>query len=418
MTEIIPLLHCLIPYLSTTNLRQLRHVIFAMLCIPNQATMLGLSRWTEKGGSYRTLQRFYQSPIDWACLHWQLIKVHLISADGIYLLAGDDVVVSKAGKETHGVGRFYSGLAQRVIPSVSFLALTLIDVKERRSYPLQIEQHLPKAPEPQVPADKPTRKRGRPKGRKNHVKAAPKLSPELNLLARMLSETLSRLGLLHLKHIVLDGQFGNYPATWTVRQSGLHIISKMRHDAALYLPYTGTKPARGPTPRYGEKLNYRNLPIQALVDSQIEGDYRIDTYQVQVYHKDYSDLLNVVVLVKTHLQTAKHSHIVLFRTDLDLSAEQIVDFYSLRFQIEFNFRDTKQYWGLEDFMNITPTAVSNAVNLSFLMVNLSMVLLKSYRQENPNFSVLDLKAQFRAQRYLSDLDFAQIKYRIGLSLQG
>ena len=402
MTEIIPLLHCLIPYLSTTNLRQLRHVIFAMLCIPNQATMLGLSRWTEKGGSYRTLHRFYQSPIDWACLHWQLIKVHLISPDGIYLLAGDDVVVSKAGKETHGVGRFYSGLAQRVIPSVSFLALSLIDVKARRSYPLQIEQHLPKAPEPQVPADKPKRKRGRPKGSKNHVKADPILTPELSLLGRMLSQLLNRLGVLHLKHIVLDGKFGNYPATWTVRQSGLHIISKMRHDAALYLPYTGTKPARGSTPRYGEKLNYRNLPIQALVDSRIEGDYWIDTYQVQVYHKDYSDLLNVVVLVKTHLQTAKHSHIVLFSTDLDLSAEQIVDFYSLRFQIEFNFRDAKQYWGLEDFMNITPTAVSNAVNLSFLMVNLSMVLLKSYRQETSNFSVLDLKAQFRAQRYLSE----------------
>jgi putative transposase len=29
-----------------------------------------------------------------------------------------------------------------------------------------------------------------------------------------------------------------------------------------------------------------------------------------------------------------------------------VDYYSLRFQIEFNFRDAKQYWGLEDFMNM------------------------------------------------------------------
>jgi DDE superfamily endonuclease len=69
-----------------------------MLCIPNQATMLGLSRWTEKGGSYRTLQRFYQSKINWAQLHWQIIKAHLLSSEGLYLLAGDDVVVSKSGK--------------------------------------------------------------------------------------------------------------------------------------------------------------------------------------------------------------------------------------------------------------------------------------------------------------------------------
>jgi putative transposase len=402
MSEIIALLICLVPHVSSTKLRQLQHVIFALLCIPNRATMLGLSRWTEKGGSYRTLQRIYQSKMDWALLHWQIIKAHLIEPDGLYLLAGDDVVVSKAGKQTYGVGRFYSGLAQHVIPSVSFLAISLLDIRQRRSYPLQIEQHQPQSQARPHVSDKPKRKRGRPKGSKNHVKSAPILTPELSILKRMLCEILTYLGLLRLKHIVLDGKFGNYPATWAVQQTGLHIISKMRQDAALYLPYTGSKPVRGSTPRYGAKINDGNLAAQALVDTRIEGDYQIDTYQMQLYHKDYPALLNVVVLVKTHLKTGKRSHVVLFSTDLDLSAAQIVDFYSLRFQIEFNFRDAKQYWGLEDFMNITPTAVSNAVNLAFLMVNLSMALLKLYRQHDPDFSVLDLKAQFRARRYLDE----------------
>ena len=401
MSEIIPLLICFEAYLSSTRLRQLKHLVFAMLCIPNQATMLGLSRWTEKGGSYRTLQRFYQSQIDWVQLHWQIIKTHLISGEGLYLLAGDDVAVSKSGKQTHGVGRFYSGLAQRVIPSLSFLAISLIDVKARRSYPLQIGQHQPKSRPKQV-IEKPKRKRGRPKGSKNHVKAAPILTPELNLLVRILSEILTRLGLLCLKHIVLDGKFGNYPSTWAVRQTGLHIISKMRQDAALYFPYKGLKPARGATPRYGEKVNYANLPTDTLFESRIEGDYYIETYQMSVFHKDYPDALNVVIIVKTHLKTGKRGHIVLFSTDLNLSAAQMVDYYSLRFQIEFNFRDAKQYWGLEDFMNIRPTAVSNAVNLSFLMVNLSIALLKPYRQDNPAFSIRDLKAQFQARRYLDE----------------
>lgn len=52
MSEIIPLLLCLEAQLSLTTLRQLRQVVFAMLCNPGRATMLGLSRWTEKGGSY------------------------------------------------------------------------------------------------------------------------------------------------------------------------------------------------------------------------------------------------------------------------------------------------------------------------------------------------------------------------------
>jgi putative transposase len=74
----------------------------------------------------------------------------------------------------------------------------------------------------------------------------------------------------------------------------------------------------------------------------------------------------------------------------------------LRFQIEFNFRDAKQFWGLEDFMNTSQQAVTNAANLAFLMVNVSAVLLQPYRCHQPDFSVLDLKAHYRARRYLDE----------------
>jgi putative transposase len=402
MREIIALLVCLAPYLSSPTLRQLGHVVDAMWSIPNRATMLGLSRWTENGGSYRTLQRLYQTPINWCWLHWVLLKTHLLQSEGLYLLAGDEVVVSKAGKKTHGVGRFYSSLAQRVIPSVSFLAISVIDVEQRQSYPLHIQQLLPMPKAEANPTPAPKRGRGRPKGSKNHVKPEPILSPILHVLQGVVTTILAQITALQVKHVVLDGKFGNYPATWTVRQTGLHIISKMRHDAALYLPYSGDNPRRGPTPRYGDKLNSAQLPAQHLVSTHIDGEYRLQTYHLQAYHKDYPDLLTIVVIVKTHLVTGKRGHVVLFSTDLDLTAHQIIDFYSLRFQIEFNFRDAKQYWGLEDFMNVSQQAVTNAVNLAFFMVNLSQVMLKPYREHDPHFSVLDLKAQCRARRYLSE----------------
>jgi len=400
MLEIVPLLVCLNELLTPTTARQLRQIVFALLCSPDRITMLGLSRWTERGGSYRTIQRFYQRPINWAQVHWALIQTHLLGSSGPYLLAGDEVVVSKAGKATHGVGRFYSSLAQRVIPSISFLAVSLIDVERRQSYPLQIKQLLPhQAPDkPATPPEK--RPPGRPKGRKNYEKPPPQLTPELTTLQAMLRGILARITRLQVKHIVLDGKFGNYPATWTVRETGLHIISKMRRNAALYLPYAGDKPRRGPTPRYGDKLDYTHLPADARVATRIEGAYRIDTYQFHLYHKDYPDLLNVVIVVKTHLKTGKRGHVVLFSTDIDLTAEQIVDYYSLRFQIEFNFRDAKQHWGLEDFMNVRQQAVTNAANLAFFMVNLSAALRQS--DAAAHLSVLDLKAHFRAHRYLSE----------------
>jgi hypothetical protein len=54
----------------------------------------------------------------------------------------------------------------------------------------------------------------------------------------------------------------------------------------------------------------------------------------------------------------------------------LIEYYQLRFQIEFNFRDAKQYWGLEDFMNISRNAVYNVANLAIFMVNISLALLQ------------------------------------------
>lgn len=402
MTEIIPLLICLEPYLSSTLRHQLHQIIVAMLCIPHRATMLGLSRWTERGGSYRTLNRFYQAPIDWLNVQWGLFQRHLLRPSGEYILAGDEVVIRKAGQQTYGVGRFFSGLAQKVIPSLSFMVISIVDVETERSHPLYVQQLMPlQKPEAAV-AEKPKRPRGRPQGSQNHAKPEPTLSPLLVLLQGMLTRIKLQIAALKVKHLVLDGKFGNYPTVWMIGHQNLHLVSKLRQDAALYLPYAGEPPSRGSKKRYGEKLHYQHLPADTLVASDVVGDYRTEMYQIKAYHHDYPDALIVVVIVKTHLTRNQRGHVVLFSTDSDLCAEKIVRYYHLRFQIEFNFRDAKQHWGLEDFMNVTEQGVTNAVNLAFLMVNLTHLLLQPYRDHLPDFSVLDLKAHYRARRYLAE----------------
>ena len=50
-------------------------------------------------------------------------------------------------------------------------------------------------------------------------------------------------------------------------------------------------------------------------------------------------------------------HVALFSSDLELSYAHLIDYYRLRFQLEFNFRDAKQYWGLEDFMTVKQTPI-------------------------------------------------------------
>ena len=97
---------------------QLIIIINAMLSIKGRITMLGLSRWSEKGGSYRTINRFFHSNIDWVSLNWMIIKSYLLKKDSVYILAGDEVVVSKSGKRTHGIDRFYSSIQNQVIKSI------------------------------------------------------------------------------------------------------------------------------------------------------------------------------------------------------------------------------------------------------------------------------------------------------------
>jgi putative transposase len=67
---------------------------------------------------------------------------------------------------------------------------------------------------------------------------------------------------------------------------------------------------------------------------------------------------------------------------------------------ELNFRGAKQYWGVEDFMNVGPTAVNNAAHLAVLMGNIAHLLLKPFRKDHLKFGILDLKASFRGHKYV------------------
>ncbi|WP_309711622.1 transposase [Armatimonas sp.] len=183
------------------------------------------------------------------------------------------------------------------------------------------------------------------------------------------------------------------------RQLGLHLISKMRHDAQLYLLPTQDQQQASPRLRYGDRLDYDNLPLASRVSCEQEDDYEREVYQMQCRHKDFAEVLNIVVIVKTHRVTERRGHVVLFSSDLDLVALTLVEYYSLRFQIEFEFRDAKQHFGLSDFVCVGETSVANAVGLSFFMGNLSCHLLDCFGASFPDAGIVDLKSYYRGRRY-------------------
>jgi len=214
MINIPALLQCLAPVLTPTTLRQFSRVILALLAMTGRVTMPGISRWTEPGGSYRTVQRFFNTTVDWSQVHWLLIKTHLFQPQATYLLVGDEVVVTKAGHETHGLDRFFSSLFGKPVPGLAFFAFALVNVPQRTAHPLRIGQVLrpeaPTEPVPTPPAATAKRGRGRPKGSKNRNKADVELSPHLSFILTLLQAIKQVLGTtLTVTYVVLDGAFGN-----------------------------------------------------------------------------------------------------------------------------------------------------------------------------------------------------------------
>jgi len=411
--DILALLQCLQPALTATTLHQMSHIILALLTMTGRVTMTGIARWRGDGASYRTVQRFFATVIPWPQLFWFFTRHHLLQSDDVYILAGDEVVVTKAGKKTFGLDRFFSGIYQKVVPSVAFFSLALISTKTRRALPLRLEQVVrtetekaaskAKASAKKTQRPGPKRTPGRPKGSKTKPKALLTFSPELQRIQTMLKAQLQLIaGRLPLVYLTLDGHFGNSPTLQMVRECELHLISKLRSDAALYFAYDGPYQGRGPRRTYGAKLNVDAIPAQYLRQTSVEDGVETCISQVELLQKECPQPLNVVVIVKTNLTTQKRAHVLLFSSDLALPSDKLIDYYSLRFQIEFTFRDAKQHWGLEDFMTVTAIGVSNAANLSLFMVSLSTVLLEDERKADPQCSVLDLKAWYRGSKYVRE----------------
>ncbi len=121
----------------------------------------------------------------------------------------------------------------------------------------------------------------------------------------------------------------------------------------------------------------------------------IKVWALKVYAPSIKDcMLKVVIIQRMNPNTRKIGQTILFTNDLDLEALDIIDYYSLRFQIEFDFRDAKQFFGLSDFKNYKQNQLTNAVNIAFTSKLVSQILLEKYKKtlNKENLSITDLKA--------------------------
>lgn len=126
-------------------------------------------------------------------------------------------------------------------------------------------------------------------------------------------------------------------------ETGLHVIIKMRPDANLRYLYDGPKKkGRGRPKVLDGKVNCKQIDKRRL--REFARDDQVDYYSTKVYCVILKR--NVRIVYIQDKQTLRYE--LLLYTNTKLNPQKILDYYRLRFQIDFLLRDAKQYAGLED----------------------------------------------------------------------
>jgi len=192
-------------------------------------------------------------------------------------------------------------------------------------------------------------------------------------------------------YFVADSAFSALHNIKEVQKNGLHLISKMSHNTALY---KARPKKRGNGTTEGECYDLYNLDEAYLKETRDEGDKIIKVYQIQALNPSLKGILvNVIVILAINKIGEKVGIKILFCTNLTLSYDLVEKYYHLRFQIEFDFDNAKHRFGLSSFKNYTEKNVTNFVNIIFFMCTYNKIALKKERKKsgNENLSTNDLK---------------------------
>jgi putative transposase len=421
---------CLQGTMTSANLRIFLTLLQSFLCVRYETTTRGLSRYCEY--SLRQIFRFLLVQHRWLEIRILLFKTFIYDKKAHYIIAVDEVVEGKSGYSSFGMDRFYSSCQQKTIKGVCFFALSLINIDTKSSYLLNILQVIYSPEDKQRIAEKKekiTQGKQRTKEGKNLPKGRPKkgiinekslVKPEIeNLTASFCvfkvlfinSLMLLKNTILGIKitHLVADSAYGSLDYLKIALENSCFLISKMKSVASLYEPVEAEKGKRGRPKIYGKKIDLQNINQKYLKKTEQKEGSTHKYYQFDALSKALVGIkLSIVVLIVIN-EKGKFSTNVWFSNDLSINYETLLKYYSLRFQIEYHFREAKQHFGLSDFKNYKEQNLTNFINLSFTMCIVSKIILDKHRVEtkNPKASILDLKiiynAQFNAKKIIKYL---------------
>jgi hypothetical protein len=348
-----------------------------MLALRGRVNFRNLSRYCDY--SERTISRQFQASFDWPEFHQRVMQMALATG-GELISAQDASFIAKSGKRTFGLGHFFNGCANRAERGLEISTLAVVDVTRRCAFTLAVAQTPP--------------------GDGEAASQKPEEETRMDFYKQQLRQQRHRWPPSVTYHCV-DGYFAKKKYIDEVVDLKLHPITKLRCDADCRFLYTGPHPKRrGRKQKYDGKVNFQDLCRFEDLGS-LEQAPHVHLYTSIVWHVSLKRKLRVVVLVNGKDPT-KPRYIVLASTDLELDGHHLVQLYAARFQIEFLFRDSKQFTGLSDCQARAEAALDFHFNASLATLNLARVeqLLAAPNLSPQVFSMASCKQRHFNERLL------------------
>jgi hypothetical protein len=331
------------PGLGQPQRKFLATLFVTILVLRGRVNFRNLSRSCDY--SERTIARQFRAPFDWPDFHQRVLMTALAPHSEL-ISAHDASFLSKSGKQTFGLGHFFNGCASRAERGLEISTLAVVDVTRRCAFTLASAQTPP-------------------------GEAATQAEPEetrVDFYKQQLREHRHRLPPGVTYHCV-DGYYAKKKYSDEVVSLNLHAITKLRSDADCVFLYTGPHPKRrGARRKYDGKVNFQALHRFENLGTRPEEPH-VHLYTAVVWHKTLQRRWRIVVLLNRK-DPAKPRFIVLGSTDPDLNGYKLIDLYIARFQIEFLFRDSKQFTGLLDCQARAEAALDFHFNASLATLNL------------------------------------------------
>jgi hypothetical protein len=378
------------PGLAKPQVKFITALFSSILALRGHVNFRNLSRYSSY--SERTFARQFRHTFPWSTFN-QLLIEQAVSPSSCLIAAQDASFSSKSGHQTFGLDRFYNSCAGRVERGLEISTLAIVDVTLNTAYTLAVSQ---------TPASKSSSKEEKEETRVDFY--LQQVQQERHKIPEA------------VKYLAADGYYAKRKYVDGVVACGLHLITKLRCDANLRYIYKGEKrKGRGRPKTYDGKVDFQD--ISRFDDlGQIEGEEHLHLYSAEVYHVTLKRKMKVVVVVNRK-DPAKPRYIVLSSTDTELEGGELVRLYRSRFQIEFLFRDAKQFTGLTNCQARDEKALAYHFNASMTTLNLSRVeAMKAFAEMGPMvFSMASQKQCAFNERYLEiiseklDIDLSLVK---------